>query len=98
MISIEHRDEIGKVLSEFTDPHAIAPLLRSGERKDRCLGFIDPYGDSCFNQGQIPVLLAEIEAALREVPLGDRVRLVNLARFIRGKIGQIHTYLWFVGE
>jgi hypothetical protein len=98
MISIEHRNEAGEVLEEFGDPRAIESLFRVGLRVDRCLGFIDPYGDTCFNQEQLPVLVAELEAALGEVSPDNRTRLLSLIAFLRAKTGQIHTYLWFVGE
>src|SRR5688572_19677685 len=42
-------------------------LVMSNLERTKCLGFIDPYGDTVFNQMQIPVLIAELEEALTEL-------------------------------
>jgi len=64
-----------------------------------CLRFIDPYGDSVFNQGQIPVLLEELRT-LRHVTLDTELAavLTELCAFVEQAVGQIHTYVRFIGD
>jgi hypothetical protein len=51
------------------DPQDFVGLLLATVNLDatRCLGFIDPYGDTVFNQLQIPVLIDEFKAAVASV-------------------------------
>ena len=64
-----------------------------------CLRFIDPFGDTVFNQGQLPYLKAEL-GNIPETALGDgarkhRRKLLNL---IDQAAGKTHTYLKFYGD
>ena len=56
----------GEVLG---DPNGFVPLFLalSASSDTKCLRFIDPYGDTVFNQLQIPVLIQECKARLRRV-------------------------------
>ena len=66
----------------------------------RCLGFIDHYGDTTFNQHQIPVLIEELKAygeTFKE-DIGASDSLKSLVNFIQKAQGQIHTYIKFVGD
>jgi hypothetical protein len=58
-------DEQGNRLAEVLDPRGFVPriLLLAEHASTVCLRFIDPYGDSVFNQLQIPVLIRELEHA-----------------------------------
>lgn len=64
-----------------------------------CLRSNDPWGDTIFNQAQLPVLLAELNQIEQEQPdsaikahLRDVIRLVELAN------GRVHTYIEFSGD
>lgn len=64
-----------------------------------CLRFIDPWGDTVFNQAQLPILLAELRKLEREqsdelikAHLGAVVRLVERAQ------GRVHMYIEFAGD
>lgn len=63
-----------------------------------CLRFVDPYGDTTFNQGQIPVLIDETErlyASVKDPSARDQIaRMLTLMR----KSKRVHTYLRFVGD
>lgn len=64
-----------------------------------CLRFLDPYGDTIFNQSQIPVLLVELRAlALRQQDAGLREAAESLEAFVRRADEQIHLYVRFVGD
>ena len=66
-----------------------------------CLRFIDPYGDTTFNQWQIPVLLSELESLLKTDYCQRHERLrefEGLISFIEKARDQVHTYIKFYGD
>ena len=64
-----------------------------------CLRFIDPYGNTVFNQGQIPVLLEELRSLQRQESDADLASvLAELCRFLERAVDRIHTYVRFVGD
>jgi len=67
-------DENGAKLAEVPDPQGCVDCIVSLAEHvhTSCLGFIDPYGDTVFNQLQIPVLIRELEA-VRELVTDERV-------------------------
>jgi hypothetical protein len=66
MIDVQRQDESGNELARYMDPGVVSELLAIADTDGRCLAFIDPYGDTTFNQLQLPVLLAEL-ASLRDL-------------------------------
>ncbi|HEX5052840.1 MAG TPA: hypothetical protein VFZ65_13770 [Planctomycetota bacterium] len=64
-----------------------------------CLRFLDPFGDTTFNQLQIVVLVEELQGIVSAQPepeVRDHLRrILDLA--IRAR-GQAHTYLKFFGD
>jgi hypothetical protein len=64
-----------------------------------CLRFIDPYGDTVFNQAQIPVLLSELRALGARAPRADVAALLDdLCAFIERAVDHVHTYVRFIGD
>jgi hypothetical protein len=64
-----------------------------------CLRFIDPYGDTVFNQRQIPVLVHELESSV--VAVTDAVikqQISDVVRLLKKAEGHTHTYAWFIGD
>ena len=56
--------ESGEKLANVVDPNMLLSSVASGaiDLSDTvCLRFLDAYGDACFNQLQIPILVGEIE-------------------------------------
>ena len=67
--------------------------------ESKTLQFIDPWGDTIFNQAQIPVLRAEIEefgATLASV--AAREHLGQVLKLVARAEGQMHTYIKFIGD
>lgn len=64
-----------------------------------CLRFIDPYGDTTFNNQQLPTLIAEITRRLIEIKdqavKAHAEKIINLAQ--EAKNG-VHIYLKFYGD
>ena len=93
------KDERGKELGRVSDPAKLLSHIATGEQGSLCLRFIDPYGDAIFNQHQIPVLIEELVALLPSLA-SDQVRahVESVIDLARKADGQVHTYLWFIGD
>jgi hypothetical protein len=64
-----------------------------------CLRFLDDYGDTTFNQIQIPILLAELESLLpKSKDAAARNSLESVIGFIQKAKGEVHTYIKFYGD
>jgi hypothetical protein len=63
------------------------------------LRFVDPYGDTVFNQTQLPVLLTELQHCLSSMP-GSRCRehIASVCTLVAEGQGQIHVYVKFIGD
>ena len=100
-IDLNWEDERGGLLGGVDDPHNLTSqlLAHTNEESSRCLAFIDPYGDTVFNQGQIRVL----EVELRSLPTQAlspqaEVHRKEILEVIESARGKVHTYLKFVGD
>jgi hypothetical protein len=92
--------ERGEVLDELVDSSGVIdrlvpPLSEDGSP---CWRFIDPYGDTVFNNLQMPSFLLELEV-LRGKATGPTshilARLEAMAKRCRD---EVHLYLKFVGD
>ena len=64
-----------------------------------CLRFIDPYGDTTFNQCQIPILIEELQSLVpKSKDAQARENVGSLINFVRKAHEQVHTYIKFVGD
>ena len=64
-----------------------------------CLRFIDPHGDTVFNQAQLPVLLAELRALSGRLPERELAPVLReLVAFVQAAAGRVHMYVRFVGD
>jgi len=64
-----------------------------------CLRFIEPWGDTVFNQSQIPVLLSELQTEIASQD-NPRIRhqLESVTRLVEMAVNQTHTYIKFIGD
>lgn len=64
-----------------------------------CLRFVDACGDAVFNQAQLPVLIAELQAEVAFQDAGkDREHIEKVIRLVQGAFGSTHTYIVFIGD
>lgn len=64
-----------------------------------CLRYIDLYGDTTFNQLQLPQLLADLKQAMLETESPEtRAHMKSLIDLVQRAIGADHTYIKFYGE
>ena len=68
-VNLYIEDENGAQLAEVLDPRGFVGRIVSlvGNQATICLRFIDPYGNTVFNQLQIPTLIRELETAREQV-------------------------------
>ncbi|HEX9053772.1 MAG TPA: hypothetical protein VF830_02605 [Gemmatimonadales bacterium] len=99
-IGVEWQDERGLTLARYEGP----PLARDHLTRDPanpatvCLRFIDPYGDTIFNQWQLPTLIRELEALAATGPEEDAHVVRALLPFLRRAQSKVHTYIKFIGD
>ena len=63
-----------------------------------CLRFLDPAGDACFNQRQLPFLVQELRIARDGVADPEVVaRFDKVLAFVQ-RANEGHTYVWFIGD
>jgi hypothetical protein len=64
-----------------------------------CLRFIDPYGDTTFNQSQLPVLIEELRDLRDRVTEPEAVEVLSgLLGFLQCAVDQVHMYVKFIGD
>jgi hypothetical protein len=74
-------------------------LLLQADSNSTCLRFIDPYGDTTFNQLQIPVLIEELRALNRSAADPEAKQLLaDLIAYVQKALKQVHTYVKFTGD
>jgi len=94
------RLETGEVLGEVWDPRMVlSRAAQQGFVGTSLLKYLDPWGDTVFNQAQADDLLADIVQAKEanpRTPLFDI--LSELEPLVERLSRETHAYLWFVGD
>lgn len=82
-------DEEGAKLAGIPDPHGYVGCIVSlaGCEHPVCVRFIDLYGDTVFNQIQIPVLIKELESA-RDLITDERVASLGQQKLEDARAGK----------
>jgi hypothetical protein len=95
-IEIQWRDENQVVLGTYEGPDLPMGVIDGAHNASTCLRFIDPYGDTVFNQRQLPVLIAELQVAAGGAV--DAAPIRHVVAFLTRANEQLHTYVWFIGD
>ena len=93
--------EDGQVEAELVDPSGLTARLIASlpEAESLCLRFVDPYGDTTFNQLQLPVVMSELDRAIEVVSDPDvKSHGRALLALARKASNNVHTYLKLYGE
>jgi len=100
-IDVRVETESGEVQDEVLDDLNLTEKLLP-DREDGtspCLRFVDPFGDTVFNQIQIPHVVTELEKRLRGVPKAElKTHCEAILRAVKAAAGEEHTYVRFSGE
>ena len=101
-VDLHWEEERGEIIESILDDHWLVAAIVAAHpniNQTACLRFIDPYGDTMFNQLQIPVFLNELmevpEFMLSADALEHREKIANLAA---KAIDEIGSHLKFYGE
>ena len=98
-IGLQRETEDGELIDYFNEGKSVD--FRIFDHIDpigACIRFIDPYGDTIFNQLQIPELTSELE----KIRFGTKDKefktiLTKTIEYINGAI-ELHTHVRFVGD
>ena len=93
-------DEDGNTLDQFLDPKRILPkLIRLSQEGYWFIKYIDPYGDTVFNQLQLPPLINELKLLELTITVKEHLEFLRqLINFINNSQNKIHCYIKFYGD
>lgn len=100
-IEVIWKSENGTVLAEVADPQMLLSRFATSRRhvaQTVCLQFLDPIGDACFNQQQIPILARELAQAVQTVGDPKLRKHLESVLALAERANSVHTYLWFMGD
>jgi hypothetical protein len=100
-IDVRVETESGEVQDEVLDDTNLTEKLLP-DREDPtspCLRFVDPFGDTVFNQIQIPLVVTELQTRLRGALKPDaKAHCEAILKAVKAATGEDHTYVRFSGE
>ena len=102
-IDVVWTTESGERMREVLDPQGYLTDLSTWRwnmlGNTKCVQFIDPWGDTVFNQAQLPVLKEELAAELAESSEEEvRGHLEEVILLVGRALGETHTFIRFVGD
>ncbi|MFO1521505.1 MAG: hypothetical protein U1G05_05595 [Kiritimatiellia bacterium] len=98
-IGLKREHEDGSLLSIFDEGKSIdLRIFHHDISTTICLRFIDPYGDTIFNQLQLPVVIQEIEALKASTTDSEFSESVaRVIEFLKDS-EEVHVHVRFVGD
>ena len=97
-IDVELQDERGQTLARYDGPAVTRALVQRADPASVCVRFIDPYGNTTFNQLQLSILVRELEALESRTRDGQAQVIRALLAFLHQASDRIHTYVTFIGH
>lgn len=103
-VNIKHTDEkFQKVYSEVIDYkndfYWLSMETNFSQKKFPNIAIIDLYGNTVFNQLQIPILIEEFGILLNEAKDPNRKDYFQSAfDMLKKAKGETHTYIMFIGD
>ena len=100
-INVYWKNESGEILGELSDADFLLSNLSKllYQQPGSCARYIDPAGDACFNQLQLPDLLSELQQVRTKVAGGRPAKqLDDLIALVAQARGTTHSYVWFLGD
>lgn len=97
-INVELRDENGLVLERITENGEVRDILPEfSDPQFPLLGFVDPYGDTVFNSGQMRAVIPELQM-LRPRHPGAESLFDRIDAFAQQCSEGVGLFLVFVGD
>jgi hypothetical protein len=99
-INVRLQNEDGVPIETHGDPHMLLSrfVLERDLSATKCLQFIDPYGDTTFNQDQVRVLIEEIGSFRESVDSATREYFDKILRVSGLAMAEPHLYVKFIGD
>ena len=97
-IDVELQDEQGLTLARYDGPAVTQTLVERADPASVCVRFIDPYGNTTFNQLQLSILVRELEALESRTRDGQAQVIRALLTFLHQASDRVHTYVKFIGD
>jgi len=99
-MNVIRETELGQELEQWVDERGeLAAILAARSDDAPLLRFVDPCGDTVFNQLQIPTLITDLKTLLDTISNQRHKEIVSqVIQFIDRARNQVHTYVRFVGE
>lgn len=100
-MKISLKNEAGQVIDSVTDTKkALRKLLPNFDNKEYCcLRFIDPYGDTIFNNLQMMIFLDEWNQLLEKAEHQEEKEIMLQIKDLAARCqAGTHLYLWFLGD
>jgi hypothetical protein len=94
-------NEEGVCLQELPDPKELVAVLlpQYDDNSSICLRFIDLYGDTTFNELQMPILINELTTAIDKTSNNEAKEHGNKLLDMAKKVSEeVHLYLKFYGD
>src|SRR5882762_6352844 len=93
-LETENAEPIGEPIYDSSGRLAAA----LADAKGFLVGFVDPYGNTVFNQLQLPTVVKELEAVLKNGTPATCSRDEGVLTLLRTGLEQPHVYARFVGD
>src|SRR3954471_8656435 len=98
-ITVRIQDERGVALDDGWDDVRSSEALGAPDANGHCLPFIDPYGDTVFNQLQLAHLIGELmEHRIRTKSERLTRTLDSLISYLQTAEERVHVYVKFIGD
>ena len=98
-ITVQIQNEEGAALGPGWDDIRSSEALNSPSTNGHCLPFIDPYGDTVFNQLQLPHLIGELmEHRIKTSDERLNRTLDSLISYVQTAEERVHVYVRFIGD
>ena len=100
-IDVRRETETAGELELLTDEgEVLSSLVSRGQAEDgaTCLRFLDEYGDTVFNQFQLPVLAVELESLRKKLSAREAHHITKILALVTRATGDTHTYVRFIGD
>ncbi|MBC8119987.1 MAG: hypothetical protein H7X75_10475 [Burkholderiaceae bacterium] len=97
-IAMRWESETGEAVANFDVNGIDVRIVERAPAGSFCLRFIDPYGDTIFNELQLPALVSELEQLRDATPEQElRAHIERVLAFLCTVEGP-HCYVRFIGD
>jgi hypothetical protein len=98
-VTVRIQDGFGAPLDDGWDDVRSSEALVAPDANGHCLPFIDPYGNTLFNQLQSPHLIGELMEHRVNTKNGTLTRTLDaLISYLRNAEERVHVYVRFIGD